>query len=230
MFETLGANAAGSVLASIATAFYLIPLILTYLGVGVRGSSTSGDDPLDGAAGSAQDFEKEKKRKERKTVRWDDETDSELGKGGRSEDLRGGESMDTAEMEMELKGAGVVDVEMEMENENAVSETSRVGAEKSGNRRGDAEAELSTVEKEGWSRTFDSSGGDGSAGSCKQKEKGEKEKEEDEKKKKDVKKRQEKGEKEGKEGKEEARLDDGDDGVAGFLGMDLERVAVFPYF
>ena len=141
MFETLGANTAGSVLASIATAFCLTPLLLTYLGVGGRGSSTPGDDdPLDGAAGSAPDFEK--KRKERKTVRWDDETDSDLGKGGRSEDSRGGESMDTAGMEMESKGAGVVDVEMEMENENGnvVSETSRVGAEKSGNRRGDAEA------------------------------------------------------------------------------------------
>lgn len=250
MFETLGANTAGSVLASIATAFCLIPLILTYLGVGARGSSTSGDDdPLDGAAGSAQDFEKkEKKRKERKTVRWDDETDSDLGKGGRSEDLRGGESMDTAEMEMESKGAGVVDVEMEMENENVVSETSRVGAEKSENRRSDAEAESSKVEKEGWSRTFDSSGDDGSAGSCKRTEKGEKEKEdkkkrekkedekmedekkEDEKKEKDVKKKQEEGEKEEKGGKEKARLDDGDDGVAGLLGMDLERAAVFPYF
>lgn len=42
-----------------------------------------------------------------------------------------------------------------------------------------------------------------------------------------MKKKQEKGEKEEKEGKEKARLDDG---VAGFLGMDLERVAVFPYF
>lgn len=239
MFETLGANTAGSVLASIATAFYLIPLILTYLGVGGRGSSPSGDDPLDGAAGSAQDFEKkEKKRKERKTVRWDDETDSDLGKGGRSEDLGGGESMDTAVMEMESKGAGVADVEMEMESENAVSETSRVGTEKSGNRRSDAEAELSKVEKEGWSRTFDSSGDDGSAGSCEQKGKGEKEKEdkkkkekkEDEKKENDVKKKQEKGEKEEKGGKGKARLDDSDDGVAGFLGMDLERVAVFPYF
>lgn len=88
MFETLGANTAGSVLASIATAFCLVPLILTYLGVGGRGSSTSGDDPLDGAAGSAQDFEK--KGKKRKTVRWDDETDSDLRKGGRSEELRGG--------------------------------------------------------------------------------------------------------------------------------------------
>lgn len=117
MFETLGANSAGSVLASIATPFCLIPLILTYLGVGGRGRSTSGDDdPLDGAAGSAQDSEK--KEKKRKTVRWDDETDSDLGKGGRSEDLREGESMDTAEMEMEMesKGAWVVDVEMEMEN------------------------------------------------------------------------------------------------------------------
>lgn len=239
MFETLGANTAGSVLASIATAFCLIPLLLTYLRVGGRGSSTSGDDPLDGAAGSAQDFEKkEKKRKERKTVRWDDETDSDLGKGGRSEDSRGGESMDTAEMEMKLKGAGVVDGEMEMENENVISETSRVGAEKSEKRRSDAEAGLSKVEKEGWSRTLDSSGDDGSAGSCKQKGKGEKEKEdkkkkgkkEDEKKENDVKKKQEKGEKEEKEGKEKARLDDGDDGVAGFLSMDLERVAVFPYF
>ena len=153
MFETLGANTAGSVLASIATAFCLIPLILTYLGVGGRGSGTSGDDPLDGAAGSAQDFGK--KEKKRKTVRWDDETDSDLRKGGRSEELRGGESMDTAEMEMESKGAGVV------------SATSRVGAEKSGNRRGDAEAELSRVEKEGWSRALDSSGDDGSADGCK---------------------------------------------------------------
>ena len=166
MFETLGANTAGSVLASIATAFCLIPLILTYLGVGGRGSSTSGDDPLDGAAGSAQDFEK--KQKKRKTVRWDDETDSDLGKGGRSEDLRGGESVDTAEMETVSKGAGVVDGEMEMGNENVVSETSSVGAEKSEDRRGDAEAGLSTVEKEGWSRTFDSSGDDGGAGSFKQ--------------------------------------------------------------
>ena len=141
--------------------------------------------------------------------------------------------MDTAEMEMESKGAGVVDGEMEMANENVVSETSRVGAEKSGNRRGDAEAELSRVEKEGWSRALDGSGDDGSAGGCEQKEKGEKEKEDKEKKEKkekDVKKKQEKGEKEEKEGKEKARLDDGDDGVAGFLGMDLERVAVFPYF
>lgn len=139
MFETLGANTAGSVLASIATAFCLIPLLLTYLGVGGRGSSTSGDDdPLDGAAGSAQYFEK--KEKKRKTVRWDDETDCDLGKGGRSENSRGGERMNTAEMEMESKGAGVVDVEMEMENGNVVSETSRVGAEKSGDRRGGAEA------------------------------------------------------------------------------------------
>lgn len=64
----------------------------------------------------------------------------------------------------------------------------------------------------------------------KEKEKGDKEKKrkkEDGKKEKDVKKKQEKGE---KEEKEKARLDYGDDGVAGFLCMDLERVAVFPYF
>ena len=135
IFETLGANTAGSVLAAIATAFCLIPLILTQLGVGGRGSSPSDDDLYDDTVESAQDFEK-KKRKVRKTVRWDDETEDSSGKGSRSGDVKGRESVDVAEMEMESKGAGMLrtemEMEMEMEDENKDSEIfSRVGTQTS---------------------------------------------------------------------------------------------------
>lgn len=81
MLENLGTNAAGSVLAAIATAFCLLPFFLIEFAGGWKRSGGSGVIGKDtDSAGSAQDVTKEEKevnRKPNKTVRWDvDETDS----------------------------------------------------------------------------------------------------------------------------------------------------------
>ena len=76
MFENLSTNAAASILAAIATASCLLPIILINFGAKLRGSSSSGgiDDDDDGDAG--REVPVEKKSKPKKTVRWGDETDS----------------------------------------------------------------------------------------------------------------------------------------------------------
>lgn len=76
MFENLGTNTAGSVLATIATLFCLVPFILTKCAGGWKRSGEPGNIGSDtDSEESAQ--EKEKNTKPKKTVRWDiDETDS----------------------------------------------------------------------------------------------------------------------------------------------------------
>ena len=87
MFETLGANAAGSVLAAIATAFCFLPFILVKSGKGWRGNRATGTaaGERDGGENAQEVVEveeeeedmkmkkKNEKAKPRKTVRWHDE-------------------------------------------------------------------------------------------------------------------------------------------------------------
>lgn len=76
MFETLGTNTAGSVLAAIATASCLLPFFLINLAGGWRRSDEFGIGDSDSAQ-SATTSEPETDTKPKKTVRWDvDETDS----------------------------------------------------------------------------------------------------------------------------------------------------------
>lgn len=84
MFENLGNNVAGSVLAAVATVFCVIPFILFRFGEKWRGGSGVGS-----SSGGMDDDEEvkmeEKRSKPKKTVRWGDEMDSSSGSDGSSE-------------------------------------------------------------------------------------------------------------------------------------------------
>lgn len=71
MFDNLGNNSAGSILAAIATVFCLAPIILIRDGPKLRGTSTSVAE----SAADDEDKTAAKIAKPRKTVRWGDETD-----------------------------------------------------------------------------------------------------------------------------------------------------------
>lgn len=75
MFETLGANTAGSVLAAIATASCLLPFFLINLAGGRRRSDELGIGDSDSAQ-SATTSEPETDTKPKKTLRWDVDDDS----------------------------------------------------------------------------------------------------------------------------------------------------------
>ena len=228
MFENLGNNPAASVLAAIATAFCLLPLILIVFGAKWRGSSPS--DGLHDDDESGQEAPVEKKPKPRKTVRWGDETDSSNdGSETKSENRTGNESSGSSEIsgtetetETETGGDGEdcsesSKLETKIETKDFASSESSEGETKNGNENGNENenenegSEISRVDtkksendgSEGAEiarvETKSPSVGGGSAGSQKKE-------------------------------KEKTRVDDKDHGAAGFLGMDVERLAVFPYF
>lgn len=192
LFENLGANPAASVLAAVATASCFLLVILARCGAKLRGSGPSGgaDDKEGGP-----EIEK-RKVKPKKTVRWDDETDS-----GRE----GGEMKSESATESEsAAGSDISMTETQVERRDfADSEVSETEKKKDGN----GESRVETTESESGSGgsgggevvRVGSSAGDGGADS----------------------KRTE---------KERTRVDDGDDGAAGFMGADLERLAVFTFF
>ncbi|KAF6230409.1 hypothetical protein HO133_004751 [Letharia lupina] len=237
MFDTLGANPAASVLAAIATASCLLPVVLAMFGAKLRGSGTSNGTDDDDGRDSGREVRVEKVAGPRKTVRWGDEAGSgiddgddgseaksedstEGGRSGSSEMARtetggGGDGADVSEMsravtetkvaKRDLANPDVSEVETKNENKDGVSQISRVETRKSESetrKSGDSKsARVARAETKG------SSAGGGADGEKKKKK-----------------------EKEKRRRKEKTRVDGRDDGAAGFLGMDLERLAVFPYF
>ncbi|KAF6240648.1 hypothetical protein HO173_001320 [Letharia columbiana] len=240
MFDTLGANPAASILAAIATASCLLPVVLAMFGAKLRGSGTSGGtDDDDDDRDSRREVRVEKVVKSRKTVRWGDEAgsgiddDDDDGSEAKSEDSTEGGSTGSSEMARTETGGGgdgadisemsravtetkvarrdlanpdvsEVETKNEDKDEDGVSQISRVETRKSGSEiesGGSESARVARVDTKG------SSAGGGADGEKKKKKKKEK-----------------------RRRKERTRVDGGDDGAAGFLGMDLERLAVFPYF
>ena len=238
MFENLSTNAAASILAAIATASCLLPIILINFGAKLRGSSSSGgiDDDDDGDAG--REVPVEKKSKPKKTVRWGDETDSSTdGSETNSEDptASGASSPGSSEMPVPETETGtgtkgqsdgdefpnlsrlatqidrrdsadpaVSPVETETGDEDGVARGE--GVETQERERGGGRCETAGVERVETKGSGPVSASDSGA--------------EDGKRKKE------------KKAKEMTRVDDGDDGAAGSLGLglDVERLAVFPYF
>ena len=211
MFENLGNGSAGSILAAIATALCLLPLILVKFGARLRGNGPSGDI---GDEESGQEAQVEKKAKAKKTVRWGNETDSsstdgsettksvdpgdsDSGSGESSDGISRTETETETEARSEDDGSDTSRVETRIARRDfaASAAVSRVDDATEGEG-GSGSAEMARVETEG----------SGCAGG-KGKKKKEKEKE-----------------------KEIARVDTKDNGAAGYLGMDVERLAVFPYF
>lgn len=220
MFEHLGNNTAGSILAAIATLFCLVPAVLITFGPKLRGSSgpvaesAAGDDEK--AAAAAE------KAKTKKTVRWGDETDS--GTDGSEEtksenatddDSSGSSEISRTETKSEADGSEIIsrvettDVErrdfaspgIETRNQNGVagaSEISRAETKKSESGGAESAEAVARVETKGSSA--DDSG--------------------------DGRKKEKKKEKTRGDDKDE----DKDKGAVGFLGMDIERLAVIPYF
>ena len=209
-------------------------------GAKLRGSGTSGGtDDDDDDRDSGREVRVEKVAGPRKTVRWGDEAgsannDDDDGSEAKSEDSTKGGRLGSSEMARTEKGSGgdgadisemsrvvtktrvakrdlanpdvsEVETKNENENEDGVSQISRVETRKSGSetrKSGDSEsARVARAETKG------SSAGGGADGEKKKKK-----------------------EKEKRRRKEKTRVDGRDDGAAGFLGMDLERLAVFPYF
>ena len=221
MFDNLGANPAGSVLAAIATACCLLPIILIKCGPKWRGSSPSSG----GLNGEEEETRVEKKAKPKKTVRWGDETDSstdgsetksevpteQCGTAASSETSTtetesGDESPDIAELsrletQIETRDfatpeeISAVETKNENGNENEGLTTSRTTTKESESESESESDEIVRVETKG----SGSSGGDGGGAEGKRKE------------------------------REAARVDDHDDGAAGDLGMDVGRLAVFPF-
>ena len=148
MFENLGTNTAGSVLAAIATAFCLLPYILKTFGAEWRRQNGESDaiDNDSNSTGNAQEevtkIEKKKHEKPKKTVRWGDETDSGTDPDtGFSEpmksdddDVMGNESTDshdTSRTETEIEQR---DVAMKPKNSDSNTNT---GTEDEGNQDAD---------------------------------------------------------------------------------------------
>lgn len=231
MFENLGTNPAGSVLAAIATASCLLPFILVRSGAKLRGSSASGA-PNDGWE-SGQELTAAKKPRPKKTVRWGDETDSssdgsetksevpteeasrtassdisttETKTESESEDSDIAEPSSRPETQTETRdfaNAGVSGAETNKENENESGDELPTVSKADTKTSESESAEIARVET-AKSSSSDGSGGGGSGSvgaDGKQKE----------------------------EKREVTRVDDGDDGAAGFLGTDVGTLAVFPF-
>ena len=229
MFDTLGANPAASVLAAIATASCLLPVVLAMFGSKLRGSGTSGGTDVDDDRDSGREVRVEKVAGPRKTVRWGDEAgsgidDGDDGSEAKSEDSTEGGRSGSSEMARTETGGGGDGADIS-EMSRAATETKvarrdlanpDVSEVETKNENEDGVSQISRVEtrKSGDSEsarvaraeTKGLSAGGGADG--------------EEKKKKKEKRRR----------KEKTRVDGRDDGAAGFLGMDLERLAVFPYF
>ena len=237
LFEKLGNNTAGSVLAAIATAFCILPIILIRFGATLRaGRSPSGrtpdDDSIDNDE-SGREIPVEKAPKPKKTVRWDDETD--VSNNDNDDD---GSEMTKSESPsiMMADTESVADSNLSSTNTMVPETEAESAAMERTERQSRSEERRDVVSSEDDARggverlgEGDGAGGAGgcSAGSKKEEEQKEKEKGKEEKGKNDQrKKRTEKIEK--KETRKDA--DDRDDNLAGFLGVGFERLAVFPFF
>lgn len=233
MFDNLGTNPAGSVLAAIATASCLLPFILVKSGAKLRGSSASGG-PNDGGE-SGQELSAEKKPRPKKTVRWGDETDSssdvsETKSEVPTEEASRTASSDISTTETETKSesedsdvaelsrlethiesrdfanAGVSGVETNKENENETeNELPTVSKADTKTSEGESEGGSAEIAKVETTKSSSSDGSGGGSGSVGA----------------DGKQKEEK--------REVTRVDDGDDGAAGFLGTDVGTLAVFPF-
>ena len=225
MFEKLGDNVAASVLAATTTVFCLVPFLLLRSaarrneGCGNSSSNVTGDEE------SAHEVKNvEKAAKARKSVRWMDETDSR--------------SDDPLETSSESASTSATISDPRLHNQSPIQKheapqspaiASRdfadaggaTSAPETGIRNGshdDTVAKLDArkrdAERGGVSGTETRVTGIADS--------------EQEKKTKEKKKENEKEEKP----KDRTRVDDGDNGAVGFwgLGVDVERVAVFPYF
>lgn len=254
MFENLGNNSAGSILAAIAMAFCFLSVILVKCGARLRGGSGAPVGGVDGGDEAGQGMDVERKARPKKTVRWGDEADSgtEDGSSGtKSEDhaseggsASGSSEISRTETETETESEksesagselpGLSRLETRIESRDfANTEISAEGETKKENQdtKEDNVSEISRVETK-----KSESGSEGSEGaeiakvetesSSTISSDGSSSRADRENKKKEKKKEK----KVKKVKKEMSRVDDRDNGAAGFWGMDFERLAVLPYF
>ncbi|CAD6566768.1 MAG: hypothetical protein ASARMPREDX12_008823 [Alectoria sarmentosa] len=233
LFDHLGNNTAGSILAAIATLSCLVPAILITFGPKLRGSSGSvaesaaGDDEKAAAAAA-------EKAKTKKTVRWGDETDSGTDGSEETKSENATESASTMGSEISrtetkseaddsdiISRAETTDIArrdfaslgIEMGNQNGVvraSEISRLETKESESAEVVARVEEKTEKEE--------------------KEEKKEETKEKKEKKKEKEKKEKKKEKTRDDDKDKDKDEDKDKGAVGFLGMDIERLAIIPYF
>lgn len=256
MFENLGNNTAGSILAAVATTFCLAPAILVNLGPKLRkGRSGSAADYDDDDGEEKTAATEAKKAKPRKTVRWGDETDSSTdGSETKSEDAseNGSESVGSSDVsrtvtETESESGddgsstpgGVSKVETTMtettESRDFAGSDRIESGHEDGNENDDDEigneSEKNVAEKAGISRVETRKSGDGGGS-----ENGGFVNDEVVTRVETKSSSASNGGGDGtkkkskKEEKEKTRVDDRDDGALGFLGMGVERLAVLPYF
>ena len=220
LFEKLGNNTAGSVLAAIATASCILPLILVRFGTTLRkGRSPSGRTSDDDD--SNDNYESKKAPKPKKTVRWDDETP--VSNDDHNEDDDGDNGSETTKSETPI--LTIADT-FSIADSN-LSSTDTIVPE--------PETESAATERTEMSSRFEEQSAEADAGACAAGAgpAGSK-KVEAAKRKQDQDHRSERSEMEEK--KRETRKDaDGDDSrdeetLAGFLGVDFERVVAFPLF
>ena len=214
MFENLGNNVAGSVLAALATAFCLLPILLI-IDSGKKERRRNGSSPSSHLSSghlpdeeSAQEVKKVEIRvKPKKTVRWEDEeTDSSASSDSLETKKTSGDETDGSTE----PGSEISTVETRDFADAGIShdDESGDGNENDGSRgrlsRNEervGSAEMARVEMEG--------SGDGITASSSSRRSNRREGK--------------------KQEKEKTRVDDYDDGARGFMGMDLERLVYFPY-
>ena len=241
IFENLGANSAGSVLAAIATAFCFLAVILVKCGARLRGGSGAPVGGVDGGDEAGQGMDVERKARPKKTVRWGDETDSSTEDG--SSETKSEDHASEGESASENSEMSRTETETETESEKSESagsevpglsrletridtETSAEGETKKENQdtKEDEVSELSRVHTK--KRESGSEGSEGAeiarveteSSSTISSDGG------------SSADRENKRKKEKKVKKEMSRVDGRDNGAAGFWGMDFERLAVLPYF
>ncbi len=225
MFEKLGNNVAASVLAAIATVFCLVPFLLLRSAARRNESSGNSSSDVTGDEESAHEAKNvEKAVKARKSVRWMVETDSRSDEPSETSSESASTSPTISEPRLhnhnqsaiqkreapkppaivsrDFADAGTADSDLETGQQNGSHDdtVSKLDVRK-------LEAERGAVSGTEIRVT-------GIADSEQEEKREEKEKEKEEKP------------------KNRTRVDDGDNGAVGFwgLGVDVERVAVFPYF
>ena len=228
LFENLGNNTAGSVLAAIATAFCILPFLLIRFGATLRGGRSSSDrtsshDINDNNDESGQEgLPVEKAPKPKKTVRWDDETAVSVSNSNNDNEDDGSETtkseaptaivIDTESIaDSNLSSADTMVPEPEPQTESAAIDRTEMESrfEERIARRDGASAEGDAGER---------GGADTGAGSCVGSGAGSTKPEEDQRR--------------DRRAMTETRKDpdDREDTLAGFLGVDFERVVAFPLF
>ncbi len=215
MFEKLGNNVAASVLAAIATVFCLVPFILLRSGRRNEGSGKLASNvDVTGDEESAHEVKNvEKAAKARKSVRWMDETDSRSDEP--SETSSASASPSGTISDPRLHNQSAIQKHEAPKSPAIVSRDfadagGATSAPEMGTRNGSHDDTVSEAERGGVSGTEIRV--TGIADSVHEEKRKENEKEE--------------------KLKDRTRVDDGDNGAVGFwgLGVDVERVAVFPYF